>query len=82
MNGQNKHSNDLLGLTGKWHTVPPEGPRPQSAIDYDRKSDTKKWTPDYGIQLGQYMRKAALLREEKKRARDNEATAKTDNQVI
>lgn len=71
-----KINNDQLGLTKIWYTVPPEAVRPQSAIDFDRKSvaPTKK-IPDYGNQLGTRIRAAELRRAQKKRARDNEHSA-------
>ncbi len=36
MNGPNT-KNDQLGLANKWYEVPEEVPRPQSAVEWDRK---------------------------------------------
>lgn len=67
-------SNDALGLTGQWQIVPKEGPRPLSAIEFDRKSDAPgKPGPDYGNQISAYRRKIERLREEKKRAANSQA---------
>lgn len=79
MNGQNKQSTDRLGLTGKWHGIPKEVQRPQSAIDYDRKSD--KEVKQYDSQLIEYMNRKALERAEKKRRAANQDSASADNQV-
>lgn len=81
MNGQKTISNDRLGLTGVWHLVPEEGPRPESAILFDRKVDPAKKIPEYNGQLAEYIRKAKLRREEKQRASDNEHAAQADSQV-
>ena len=80
MNGQQKPSNDSHGLVGKWQIVPKEGPRPQSAIEYDRKSEPIKTNPDYGNQLFAYIEKMSKRRAEKKRA-SQEASAESNSQI-
>lgn len=72
MKGIINTNNDKLGLAGKWFAVPKEGPRPESAILFDRKGGVAKDT-DIRIQ-------AAYWRSVKTRYTERNKKGKNRNQ--
>lgn len=81
------HTHDTHGLTERWFDVPnweEEAPRPQSAIEYDRKGGVQK-DMNFQQQKEYWKKKNAQFKslgESRKNGKRNDARRKAAQQII